>query len=188
MQRQDPTCFDFFWTQKIRIVGCSYELWIYQFVFIVTVRRVALFICVEINVTRLRRKGVTFKNEINGRSSEDIFVCTQAVRPINIAAVPRNPSQCGAFIFLFVQKKRKLNGFREKSMIVLFSIFINIEPWEPGLVQNRTENQNKFAKERGVSKHGTISHFAIAKTGHGFNWNWGSLFGLNCVGLRTWNQ
>lgn len=124
MQRQDPTCFDFFWTQKIRIVGCSYELWIYQFVFIVTVRRVALFICVEINVTRLRRKGVTFKNEINGRSSEDIFVCTQAVRPINIAAVPRNPSQCGAFIFLFVQKKGNWM-VSEKNQWLYFSAFLS---------------------------------------------------------------
>ena len=142
--------------------------WIYQFVFIVTVRRVALFICVEINVTRLRRKG---EMKLKGAPPKTCFLCTQAVCPINIAAVPRNPSQCGAFIFLFVHKKRKLKGFREKSMIVLFSIFLNIEPWEPGFVQNRTENQNKFAffwcgnlllsKENGVSKHGTIAHFAI---------------------------
>jgi len=85
-------------------------------------------------------------------------------------------------------QKKEIEWFQGKINDCTFQHFINIEPWEPGLVQNRTENQNKFAKETGVSKHGTISHFAIAKTGHGFNWNWGSLFGLNCVGLRTWNQ
>ena len=153
MQRQEPTFFDLIVSglKKWGIVGCSYELWIYQFVFIVTVRRVALFICVEINVTRLRRKGVTdSKMKLKGAPPKTyIFVCTQTVCPINIAAVPRNPLQCGAFIFLFVHKKRKLNGFREKSMIALFSILSTLNLGNQVLFKTARKTKTNLPKKRG---------------------------------------
>ena len=65
------------------------------------------------------------------------------------AAVPRNPLQCGAFIFLFVHKKRKLNGFREKSMIALFSILSTLNLGNQVLFKTARKTKTNLPKKRG---------------------------------------
>lgn len=143
--------FDCFWTQKMR--DCWVQLWAMD-----------ISICIHCDCaagcsvylrwnqchTSAPERCHRFKNEIKGRSSEDIYICVHpnSMPHKHCGGTPK-PIAVWGIHFSIRPQKRKLNGFREKSMIALFSILSTLNLGNQVLFKTARKTKTNLPKKRG---------------------------------------